>query len=40
MGRKNGDWKRYDETGLLIITINYQGGREVKYDGFPVDMPE
>ncbi len=40
MGRKNGDWKRYDESSLLIITINYKGGKEVKYDGFPVDAPE
>ena len=40
MGRRNGDLKKYDSTGLMIITINYKGGREVKYDGIDIDDPE
>ncbi|RLD61108.1 MAG: hypothetical protein DRI95_14575 [Bacteroidetes bacterium] len=40
MGRRNGDLKKYDSTGLMIITINYKGGREVKYDGIEIDAPD
>lgn len=38
MGRKNGDWKKYDYTGQLFLTISYRSGKEVKYDGFDVDI--
>jgi antitoxin component YwqK of YwqJK toxin-antitoxin module len=37
MGRKNGDWKKFDESGFLLITISYTNGREVKYDGISVE---
>lgn len=33
MGNKNGKWKRYDTEGLLITTISYDNGAEVKIDG-------
>jgi len=37
MGRKNGDWKKYDKNGVLIIIISYSGGKEVKYDGININ---
>lgn len=36
MGLKNGDWIKYDETGNVLITINYQNGIERKYDGMTI----
>ena len=36
MGRKNGDWKKWDKEGVLQILISYTGGREVKYDGISI----
>jgi uncharacterized protein len=30
---KEGDWKRYDDTGNLLITIFYKNGIEIKIDG-------
>jgi antitoxin component YwqK of YwqJK toxin-antitoxin module len=38
MGRKTGDWRKYDSDGNLIITISYQNGKEIKYDGITVDI--
>lgn len=32
-GVSHGDWKKYLETGELYITITYDQGKEVKYDG-------
>ncbi|GMT45229.1 MAG: hypothetical protein IEMM0006_1061 [bacterium] len=37
MGRKNGDWQKFDKDGNLIISITYQHGKEVKYDGVKVN---
>jgi len=37
MGRKKGDWKKYDESGIPIIIISYSGGKEVKYDGISIN---
>ena len=37
MGRKNGDWKKYDDQGFLVIVISYTNGKEIKYDGVPVE---
>lgn len=31
--KKDGDWKIYNEDGELFITITYQNGIEIKYDG-------
>jgi antitoxin component YwqK of YwqJK toxin-antitoxin module len=33
MGNKDGNWKRFDTEGLLITTISYDNGAEVKIDG-------
>ena len=38
MGRKTGDWKKFDFDGMPIITVSYQNGKEIKYDGVSVDM--
>ena len=38
MGRKTGDWKKYDPNGMLIITISFKSGKEVKYDGIETDL--
>jgi antitoxin component YwqK of YwqJK toxin-antitoxin module len=40
MGRKTGDWKKYDSDGNPIITISYKNGKEVKYDGISVDIDD
>lgn len=36
LGVKEGLWKIYDRNKTLILTINYEGGKEVKYDGIKV----
>ena len=33
LGLKQGDWKKYNELGELLITIKYKDGVEIKYDG-------
>ena len=33
-GMKEGDWKKYNADGQLILTILYKNGIEFKYDGF------
>lgn len=33
MGRKEGDWIRYNEDGTPLLVITYSNNREVKYDG-------
>jgi antitoxin component YwqK of YwqJK toxin-antitoxin module len=33
MGDKQGEWKRYNEDGLLFLTIDYKDGRDNKLDG-------
>ena len=30
---KDGDWKKYNADGQLILTILYKNGVEFKYDG-------
>ena len=32
-GEKDGIWKKYDELGNLLITIQYKDGKEYKIDG-------
>ncbi|MEZ4720883.1 MAG: hypothetical protein R2813_03280 [Flavobacteriales bacterium] len=32
-GVKEGEWRRYYEDGTIMITIDYQSGKEVKVDG-------
>ena len=36
-GVRDGVWKRWDVEGNLIITITYQDGKELRYDGFKVE---
>jgi uncharacterized protein len=33
MGRKEGDWIRYNEDGTPLLVITYSNNREVRYDG-------
>ena len=33
MGMRQGDWRRFDENGLLILTISYKNNRDQKLDG-------
>ena len=33
MGRKEGDWTKYNEDGSVFLMISYKGGIEKKYDG-------
>lgn len=37
MGTKEGAWKSYNENGVLILTIYYKDGQEIKYDGTKLD---
>ena len=33
MGRKEGDWIRYNEDGTPLLVITYSNNREIRYDG-------
>ncbi len=37
LGVRDGVWKRWDTEGNLIITITYQDGKELRYDGFKIE---
>jgi antitoxin component YwqK of YwqJK toxin-antitoxin module len=37
-GLKDGEWVRYHEDGTPFISIYYQNGREIRYDGVAVDV--
>lgn len=37
MGKKEGDWNIYDSEGIKIITIRYEDGIEISYDGNKID---
>jgi uncharacterized protein len=39
-GRKEGDWRYYDELGLLILTITYKDDVEIKFDGVKVKFED
>jgi antitoxin component YwqK of YwqJK toxin-antitoxin module len=32
-GQKDGDWKYFEEEGILILTITFKDNKEIKYDG-------
>jgi antitoxin component YwqK of YwqJK toxin-antitoxin module len=36
MGLKNGDWKKYDYDGVLLLVISFENGIEKKYDGVKI----
>ena len=38
LGRKEGQWKRFNEDGKIDFTIDYKNGIEVKYDGIKVKV--
>lgn len=40
MGLKQGDWKRFNEEGILLLTIKYKDGATVKLDGRKVKPEE
>ncbi|UTW68029.1 hypothetical protein KFE94_07920 [bacterium SCSIO 12643] len=33
LGMKIGDWKRYDETGLILLTVRYRNGKAERLSG-------
>jgi len=37
MGKKEGDWYIYDSEGIKIITIRFEDGIEISYDGNKID---
>lgn len=37
MGQENGDWVHYNELGEIELYITYEDGKEVKFNGLPVD---
>ena len=37
MGKKEGDWQIYDFDGIKIITIRYEDGVEISYDGNKIE---
>lgn len=39
MGISEKNWKKYDENGLLLITITYRDNREYRINGERVDLP-
>lgn len=42
LGRKHGLWQKYDELGMMYLTITYRKGVEMKYDGTKIqpELPE
>lgn len=36
LGLKNGDWKKYDYDGVLLLVISFENGIEKKYDGVKI----
>ena len=39
MGKKEGDWLKYNNDGTLFMVITYRQGVEVKYDGVKIKPP-
>ncbi len=42
LGRKHGLWQKFDENGILYLTITYRKGVEMRYDGTKIlpELPE
>jgi len=36
MGKKEGEWKRYNEFNEIVFTIEYNNGEEIKVDGIKI----
>ena len=39
MGKKDGDWFKYNSDGTLFMIITYRNGSEIKYDGTKIKPP-
>jgi hypothetical protein len=39
MGKREGEWTRYDEEGLPYLVVTYRNGIEMRYDGVRI-VPE
>jgi uncharacterized protein len=39
MGKKEGDWYKYDYTGALFLTTTFKNGIEIKYNGIKIKPP-
>jgi len=39
MGKKEGDWIKYEYDGTLFLVITYRNGMETKYDGVKIKPP-
>ena len=39
MGKKEGDWLKYNYDGTLFLVITYREGIEVRYDGVKIKPP-
>ncbi len=39
MGKKEGDWYKYNSDGTLFMIITYRSGTEIKYDGVKIKPP-
>ena len=37
MGMREGEWRKYDENGILFVRTYYRNGREIRYDNVPLD---
>ena len=37
MGMREGEWRKYDENGILFVRTYYRNGREIRYDNSPLD---
>ena len=39
MGKKEGDWYKYNFDGTLFMIITYKEGVEIRYDGVKIKPP-
>jgi antitoxin component YwqK of YwqJK toxin-antitoxin module len=37
MGKREGEWLKYEYEGNLFLKTYYRNGRELKYDGVSID---
>ena len=40
MGRKEGEWKRYNEYNEVVFTLEFSDGIEIKVDGIKIKIEE
>lgn len=39
MGRKEGEWFKYDKMGILFLITTFKNGIEIKYDSYKINLP-